>query len=278
MWRLPAVSVSESDLFAVCIAAKALKQFENTPLHARLRSIFSRLEQSLPQTVDVDPAWLDDRILIFSEPATTIDPEIWKTIAASVRENRRVRIQYKTLGAARTAARTVEPYYLVNFKGEWYVSGFCRHRKSIRTFALSRIRKADLLKQTFDFPTEYDPDTMFGDRFGITWQEIHQPVSIRFSPSIAPFIMERQWHPDQQIKKQKDGSIVLSFTTNHLKELKDWILSWGSAAKVLSPPGLQAEIHSELQSAARNYSCPGGLWVIDGGHRIDGLPPYEDPQ
>ena len=253
-YRLPTISVSESDLFAVCIASKALKQFENTPLHARLRSIFSRLEQSLPQTVDVDPAWLDERILIFSEPATTIDPEIWKAVAAGVRENRRVRIQYKTLGAPRAGTRTVEPYYLVNFKGEWYVTGFCRLRKSIRTFALSRIRKAELLTIGFVFPAEYDPETLFGDRFGITWQESHQLIRIRFTSRLAPFITERQWHPDQRIKKQKDGSIVLEFTTNHMKELKDWVLSWGAGATVIDPKELRDVIRSELQLAASNYN------------------------
>ncbi len=251
--RLPTVPVCESDLFAVCIAAKALKQFENTPLHARLQSVFAKLQQSLPGKVNADPSWLEERILIFPESTTVIEPEVWETIAAGVRQNRQVRIKYKTLGAPRPVSRTIDPYYLVNYSGEWYASGFCHRRDSIRTFAVSRIRAAELLSEPFLMPAKYDAETMFGDRFGIHWQEEKQTIRIQFNANIAPFIRERQWHPNQRIEKQPDGSIILEFSTNHVSEVKSWVLSWGAAARIVSPEGLTAEIAKELSLAASNY-------------------------
>jgi hypothetical protein len=95
-------------------------------------------------------------------------------------------------------------------------------------------------------PAEYDPETMFGDRFGIVWKEPRHKVRIRFSPVVAPYIMERQWHPLQTIRKRKDGGIVLEFVTNHVNEVKDWVLSWGAGATILSPPELVRKVRVEI--------------------------------
>ena len=255
-YRLPTVPVSESDLFAVCIAAKALKQFENTPLHARLSSVFDKLQQSLPGKVDADPSWLEDRILIFPESATTIEPEVWETIAAGVRQNRSVRIKYRTLGAPRTVSRVIDPYYLVSYRGEWYANGYCHRRDSIRTFALSRIRSAEALPQTFIMPPKYDAETMFGDRFGIYWQEKKETIRIQFNAHVAHFIRERQWHPLQRIEKQPDDAIILEFPTNHISEVKSWVLSWGAAARILAPADLADDVAKELENAVTNYRKP----------------------
>lgn len=252
-YRLPTVPVCESDLFAVCIAAKALKQFENTPLHARLQSVFDKLQQSLPGKVDADPSWLEERILIFPESTTVIKPEVWETLAAGVRENRQVRIKYRTLGAPRAGSRVMDPYYLVSYRGEWYANGHCHRRDSIRTFALSRIRSAELLPRTFEMPAKYDAETMFGDRFGIHWREEKETIRIRFNADIAPFIRERQWHRLQRIEKQPDGSIILEFSTNHISEVKSWVLSWGASAQIIAPASLVAQVAQELQEAALNY-------------------------
>ena len=256
-YRLPTVPISESDLFAVCIAAEALRQFENTPLHTKLASVFDKIRESLPAKLKVNPAWIDERILIFPEPATTIATETWDTVAAALAENRRLRIDYRTPGAARHGSRPIDPYYLVSYRGEWYVTGYCHRRDAIRTFALSRIHRAEVLGETFVMPDLYDVDTMFGDRFGIHWQEQRQKVRIRFGANVAPFIRERRWHPLQRIEKQTDGSLILAFATNHITEVKTWVLSWGAAARVLEPASLAKDIAGELRAAAAAYPGAG---------------------
>ena len=43
-FSLPAVNISESDLFAVFIAEQALSQFRNTPVYGKLRSVFAKIQ------------------------------------------------------------------------------------------------------------------------------------------------------------------------------------------------------------------------------------------
>lgn len=98
------------------------------------------------------------------------------------------------------------------------------------------------------------PLKIYGDQFGIIWKPDFHTVRIRFTPVVAPYIRERQWHPAQAIREQRDGGLVLEFKTNHLNEVKDWVLSWGPGAKILAPAVLAEKIAGDLRSALKNYS------------------------
>lgn len=252
-YSLPAIAINESDLFAIFIAETALSRFRNTPVYEKLRSVFAKIQDSLPDKTTVKPSWIHDRIFCFQEPVTVVDIKIWDTLAKAIRDNRRLRISHNAPGKNAAMERKVDPYYLVNYKGEWYLNTFCHTRLSIRTFAVSRIRSAQILSETFSMPRGMDRKKMFGDQFGIIWKDSFYPVRIRFSPEVAPYIRERQWHPQQKITDRRDGGLVLEFTTNHLNEVKDWVLSWGPGATVLGPPVLVAKVKTSLQQSVALY-------------------------
>ena len=254
-FSLPAINITESDLFSVCVAERVLSQYRNTPLFDKISAVFQKIMGSLPDKTDVNPAWLDERILMFPEPATRLNPAIWDTLAKAIRDNRRVRLTHASprRQGKEVAERTVDPYYLVSYRGEWYLSSFCHHRDSIRTFGVSRIAEATILDETFTMPTDMTAQRMFGDQFGIIWKDTFQKVRIQFSPEVAPYIRERQWHPSQCIRDRRDGGLVLEFTTNHVNEVKDWVLSWGGTATALAPGILVDKVKDSLAAAAANY-------------------------
>lgn len=253
-YRMPAITISESDLFSVCIAERALKQFEHTPLYSKLVNVFNRIEDSLPSSTTVNPAWIDDRIFFFSEPSTMIDTTIWETVANAIRENRRLSISHSSPSGSEETTRTLDPYHLVNFKGEWYLSCYCHLREAIRTFALSRISSANIMNETFTMPASFGREQMFGDPFGIIWNAETHLVKIRFSKKTAPYIEERTWHPGQKVSSRTDGSVILEFETNHLNEVKDWVLSWGPGAEVLKPKLLIERVKKDLYDTLSLYS------------------------
>lgn len=74
-------------------------------------------------------------------------------------------------------------------------------------------------------------------------------VRVRFHKSLTRYLLERRWHPSQKNKKLKDGSLELSFEVAGTKEIKTWILGFGS----LEPAGLVGEIREELRKAVRAY-------------------------
>lgn len=255
-YSMPAISVSESDLFSICVVRTLLSQYRNTPLYEKLSSVLHKIAESLPDQTDVNPSWMTDRILVFPEPVTQVRSAVWDTLAKAIRDNHRIALRHAAPGptAGTDEERTVDPYYLVSYKGEWYLSAYCHQRQAIRTFGISRISRARLLTDTFTMPAGMTPLKMFGDRFGIIWKPVFHTVSIRFTPMVAPYIRERQWHPAQRIKEAKDGSLVLEFKTNHLIEVKDWVLSWGAGAEILAPTELVEKITQDLKATLKNYT------------------------
>lgn len=69
-------------------------------------------------------------------------------------------------------------------------------------------------------------------------------------------LKERRWHPSQKNKKLKDGSLELAFEVAGTKEIKTWVMGFGSPAKVLEPASLVTEIKDDLGRALRSYAKP----------------------
>jgi proteasome accessory factor B len=261
-YRLPGIAIRESDLFAICIAERALEQYANTPLYDKLSSVFEKIRSYLPDSVTVRPGWIDNRFTFLQESFTAIDPAIWETVADGLRTARRVDITHQKAGGE-TTRRKVAPYHMVNYRGEWYLVGHCSVRKAVVRFAMSRIRSAGLTDESFTVPEDFDFQKYLGSHFGIMTEDEEHAVKIEFSPAQAPYVEERTWHSGQTLTRNGDGSVVLSFTTNSLFEVKRWVLAWGADARVLAPEALARMVREDLAAALARYTAgPDG----DPGH------------
>jgi predicted DNA-binding transcriptional regulator YafY len=247
------LDIRESDLFALCLARKVLRQYENTPLHPQLRQIFRKIEKSLPERISVDLSWVDERFSIFPASSTTIAPELWKLVAGALRHSRPLKMLYLKPGATAPAERLVDPYHTVSFQGEWYLLGFCHLRREIRTFAISRIQSVEVLEEHFTIPENFTFEEFARHHFGIFRGDKNYQVQILFAAQHRPYVEERQWHQMQTLEPQADGGLLLTFTTSHLLEVKKWVLSWGGGARVLAPPELVADLREELRKALQAY-------------------------
>ena len=252
-YALPAISLNESDLFAICIAEKALRLHEDTPIYRKLQKVFRKIEESLPEKVSIHPAWVEDKLSVIPERQTRLEPEIWEAVSSGLSKNRTLAISYRKPGGRESTERRVDPYHLVRYQGEWYLIGHCHKRGAIVTFAMSRIQAAQLLEKIFAVPEDFDHARYGGSQFGIFSGEREVLVKIWFSREHAPYLLEREWHPRQTVVRKKDGSVVLGFPALHLYEVRRWILSWGSGAKALAPKELVEAVYRELASALADY-------------------------
>ncbi|NTV14924.1 MAG: WYL domain-containing protein [Desulfobulbaceae bacterium] len=252
-YQLPAMQISESDLFAISLARKTLRQYENTPLYHNLVSVFKKIEESLPERISVDPAWLDERLTVIPESRTIIDPAVWESVAEGLRLSRQLEVHYLKPGEETTRPRLINPYHVVNFQGEWYLIGYCHSRREIRTFAFSRIRASQANGKEFTIPIDFSFEQFSGHQFGIFKGDRNYLVRLVFSQQHSPYIKEREWHRTQHLEPQADGRLLLSFTTNHLFEVKRWVLSWGSGVKALEPPELVDNLREELLETLKTY-------------------------
>ena len=251
-FKMPAININAGDLFAITIAEKVLKQHQNTPIYQKLKSVFKRIEESLPEKVSIHPAWINNKITVIEGHTTRIIPEVWAITAEALQRGRTLSVLYRKPNEEPEWSR-IDPYHLVNFQGEWYLIGHCHLRKRLLTFAVSRIKEAKILTSGFQIPADFDFKEFSSQRFGIFSGKESYRVKIFFPREQAPYILEREWHPSQKISKNDNGSLIFELTTNHLLEIKQWVLSWGAGAEVLEPEKLRLEIKKELSKALDRY-------------------------
>lgn len=251
-FKLPALSMKESELFGMYLSEKLLLQYEGTPIYDSLSSVFKKIEQSLPDKISVDPAAGQEKITVFPPFSTTIVPEVWDTILDCLRASQQLQMDYKAPGRE-PVSRELDPYHAVRFEGDWYIIGFCHLRQAIRTFSMSRIIHAKKTTKVFRIPDDFDFNKLSGSHFGVHWSPKETKVKIRFNKRVADYVQERTWHPSQRISVKKNGDVTLSLSVNHLLELKRWILSWGADATVIEPQSFALDIQETLGKAMEGY-------------------------
>ncbi len=255
-YALPAIHLNEGDLFGLAIAHKGLEHYRNTPIHAKLAALFRKIEQSLPEKVSCDAAWLDSRISVVPEQQSTIDPAVWEAVTTGLTQSRTLGLGYRKPGVGQPEKRQVDPYHVLRFQGAWYLLGYCHLRRAVRSFALSRVSEVVVLSDSFMIPADFDPASVVAQGFGLGRGEGRYRVRLRFVPAAAPYVVERVWHPGQQLKSHRDGSVTLTMPGGDLAAIKRWVLSWGAEVAVLGPQELIAAVREEICAMT---ACYGGV-------------------
>jgi predicted DNA-binding transcriptional regulator YafY len=253
-FRLQHFQLSESDLFAICIAEQALAQYKNSPIYEKLQTIFNKITASLPPKATTIVPKLFSEVTMASFPATGMDGETWQAVFDALKEKRKVSIHYQKPGDKKPEWRTIAPYHAVNYHGAWYVLGFCHKRDAVRIFNLSRIKQAKVTKEEFVVQDDFDPKELLEKSFDMYVGGDTKRVQIKFSPIAAPYIRERNWHPTQKLDLKNDGSLIFSAEVNNLTGMIPWIFSWGPNARILEPQELIDQFCKDLKGLVANYS------------------------
>jgi predicted DNA-binding transcriptional regulator YafY len=83
------------------------------------------------------------------------DTDVLSILTHASLTDHRVWMRYSSRESDETA-REVDPYGVVALYGRWYMHGWCHLRGDRRTFRVDRIRRVDLLPDTFERPEDID--------------------------------------------------------------------------------------------------------------------------
>ncbi len=260
-WRLPTITLSKGELFALTVGARMLEAYAGSTYAADLRSAISRLSERLPEQTWVDLQQLsDDRILFRGGAEINLNPEVWHALEEACQTSKTVEMTYYTASRDTKSKRKLNPYVLHIYRGtNPYVIGYCHKREEIRWFRVDRIKQLQVL------PESFVPDPTFDarDHLELIFQHeaggVPQPVAIWFDAPTAPYVRERRWHPTQELQEHADGSVTLCMVVRGLNDLKRWVLGYGKGAIVREPPELVELVRDEVEGMGKSYSKPGGL-------------------
>ena len=260
--RVPGVPVTEKELFALCVAHKAIEQYQGTALQQPLELAFQKCMGQLDDQERFTLQNLDD-VLSF-RPFAPEDPDLrlFEIITEAIRNRRALQFEYRKPGEKVADTRRVHPYHLMQFTNRWYLLAHDRKRGAIRKFVLGRMRETKMTAERFDAPKNFDAKKFFESSLGVMTGTGDYEVVIELDAWLTDILRGRHWHPSQVWKELPGGGAHLSMRLSCLEEIEQWVLSWGTRATVIRPAELRERIFNTTETLWQRY---GGPMVLHSG-------------
>lgn len=261
MWQLPLnykglppVTVSPYELMSLYLAKSHLAYLKGTPFVEDLDNLISKVQAGLPaktvnhlERIGHVFAPLQGPTRLYAKQKETVN-----NLRKALLLQKTVTLHHQKPDYDVPTAHRMDPYVLVLYQYGLYVVGYSHRAKALRMFSSERIHRVDVTDDRFDMPSEFSFEAQSRRLFGLI-DEPPKTVRIWFSADVAYLLKERQWHPTQSLKQQKDNSVIVTFLAGGLDEITSWILSWGADAKVMSPPELVQSVCAQLTTARKHY-------------------------
>lgn len=192
------------------------------------------------------PAGFDDvmdNISYDSSDVDSMDLKDFRNILESFMMKRCVEISYVNADGEESL-RVVEPLKLMNYLGKWYLIAFCRKRKALRVFLVSRVVSSRLTEERFDYPvTRKELDEYIDGSFGMFKSETSMQATIRVFEPAYYYVRNQVWHKNQKVNDCViNGRKCLEITLpvgDRDKEILARVLSYSPDSEIVSPPALR---------------------------------------
>lgn len=250
-FELPGLWFNESELFALLACERLLEAVQPGLLGPYLSPLRERIHLLLEKSGH-GGEMVASRIVIQPVGKRTTTIECFGMVAGAVLDASVITIEYHGRGRDELSQRLVHPYRLLYYRDNWYLIAWCEKAAALRNFSLDRIVNAHLMSGSVRPIDAAVLDEHIGRGFGIFAGEVTDWAVLRFSPRMARWVADEQWHLEQ-IGHWHDGYYELHIPYANSTELMMDILKYGPDVEVLSPISLRREVAARLQQALQPY-------------------------
>jgi predicted DNA-binding transcriptional regulator YafY len=250
-YKLPPLIFTPEEAVTVCLGAELTKEMWGRLYEEAAQGALAKIENVLPDEQRDEVAWARRSLVTagLHYPNLADCASLLETLRGAVRAQKRVRMLYQGNQQTAPLRRDADPYALANSRGWWYVVGFCRLRKAIRSFRIDRIHTLEVLETGFERPADFDARKYL----------IPEPQSaavrgrLKFAPAAAHLVLNnRFWW--EGVEQQPDGSVLAAFSAPDLIWAASLTLSYGPAVTVEDPAELRRLLGEWAQALAQRYS------------------------
>ncbi|MDR3564543.1 MAG: YafY family protein [Negativicutes bacterium] len=156
-----------------------------------------------------------------------------------------IRFQYVN-AEGHKSNRLAEPEKLIFKDNAWYLTAYCRQRQAHRTFRLSRLKKLEVLAESFEPKLSSEPNKEEKDSV--------QPfvrLKLRFQPKALNRLYD--YFDDSYIIPNDDGSFTLEVALPDGEWIYGYILSFGGLVEVLEPEHVRKSIAERMRQTLKIY-------------------------
>ncbi len=196
---------------------------------------------------------------MMDEAAAYRDPvylDVLQKLTEAWSVGRKVKVSHQ-MEDGRVFEYTFSPYFIEPYAvGQTaHVIGWREPPSAVRTFKVERLRSAEILRDSYEIPDDFDPRAKLANAWGI-WYTEAEPVEVvlKFHPRVAKRVEETRWHQSQQTVLEADGSLLWRAWVAEPQEMLPWIRGWGSKVEVLEPVKLRESLIREARQLAELYA------------------------
>lgn len=243
-YHLPPVAFTAEEAVQLLLGTDVVRRLGADGPSESARSAAAKVEAVLRPDTRTEVARLRERISV--SPRRPQSSPWLALLQRAVVEDRALFLRYRSFEPGDITERKVEPHAMAYYGEDWHVVAYCRLREAMRDFRASRILYAELLDETFERLPGRDWWRDEGER------ETRQ-VRVWIDASEVPWARETVGFGFEREEVREGGSEFV-FEVRDMRRLLPWILGWGAAARVVSPPDVVERMQDEAAMMARRYS------------------------
>lgn len=245
-YLLPPVNFSEQEAYALSTGVMLAQRMTTHSYNEKMQSALDKIKAVLPNEAK-------HRLELLAKGMATPQTEHPQQADLSVLQQAIARQQLLTFdyqNASQTHSyREVEAAGLVFYLGRWHLIAWCRMRQDYRDFRTDRIHNLQLQAEQFQARSDFNAKDFL--QSGTPPAQL--TAQILFAHTAADRA-RREWWQGITDEQQHATGVVMTLNCSDWTSLACWVLSLGTAAKVLAPEELKQEIRSQSSAVLALYS------------------------
>lgn len=250
-FEIPGLWFNASELHALLAVEQLLETMQPGLLAPYLKPFRRRIHDLLERSGHSSET-VASKILLQSVGQRKAVSECFASVAGALLDERVLEITYHARSKSERSERRVHPQRMLHYRDNWYLIAWCEKAAALRTFSLDRIENAAIRKTPAKKTDESELAAYLNRGFGIFSGESEMRAVLRFTPHIARWVADEQWHPQQQ-GRWDGGHYELTLPYTQPTELVMEILKYGPDVEVIAPEALRRAVVQRLKAAVGRY-------------------------
>ncbi|PXX68437.1 putative DNA-binding transcriptional regulator YafY [Nocardia tenerifensis] len=234
--KLPPLLLDDDEAVAVAIGLRTAAGGTITGIEDSSLRALTKLEQVLPSRLRHRVGLLQSVTVSVRAGGPTVDPDTLTAIAGAIRDNHRLRFDYRNHDGT-TALRTTEPHRLAHTGRRWYLIGWDIDRADWRTYRVDRLHPRIPTGPRFAPRESPDADLSGYLSTGVTSSPYRYAARITLGVPAA-VAADRIAPTVGVVEAIDDESCLLRTGSNSLDELAIYVAGFGLPFRVHEPPEL----------------------------------------
>lgn len=253
-YELPGFWLGEEELTSLLVSFRLASAVPDLNLKSSLKAFLNQILSLHSHGSALSMDSLSEKVSVKNIEYSKTDDKVFQQVLDALVHARPLKIEYYSPHQNECTSRDILPLHLLSYMGTWHIVAHCAMRGEIRDFTLSRIRS--IAPSPVNIDAGIGPDAVkdyIRRNFGIMKGGAAFEVCLLFSSTVAPWVAEQVWHPDQKAVPEPGGRMRLTFPAADIREIRREVLKYGSQVEVISPQALRDEVRREIENMGTLY-------------------------